>query len=367
MKWLPAAALACSLMNASGDTARFYIGTNTRDTGSKGIYTGVLDTHTGALGAIELAAEAANPTFLALAPGGKFLYAALEAQGGAVGAFSIGEAGKLQTLNTAPSGGNGACHVSVDSAGRHALVANYGGGNISCLAILPDGSLGSSTAFVQFSGSGPHPGRQQKSYAHAIYTDPTDKTAYACDLGADKIWSFRYDNGTLTPTDPPAGLVPPGSGPRHLALHPNGRFAYANNEMGLSVTTFDRDPATGALTAIQTLPTSEKLSGPAPGITTSEIICHPSGKWLYVSSRGDDIIAVYRIGADGRLTLLENAPAGVEIPRGMGLDPSGQWIVVAGQKDNRLAALKIDPATGKLSAPVHTAEVPAPVCVVFGP
>lgn len=365
MKWLSAAALACTMLNAQSDTARFYIGTNTRETGSKGIYTGVLDTHTGALGGIELAAEAGNPTFLALAPGGKFLYAALEAQGGAVGAFAVGDGGKLQALNTAPSGGNGACHVSVDSAGRHALVANYGGGNISCLAIQPDGSLGASTAFVQFSGSGPHPGRQQKSYAHAIYTDPEDKFAYACDLGADKIWTFRYDNGKLTPTDPPAGLVPPGGGPRHLALHPNGRFAYANNEMGLSVTAFARDPENGTLAAIQTVPTSEKLTGPAPGVTTSEILCHPSGKWLYVSSRGDDIIAVYSIGQDGKLTLIENAPAGVQVPRGMSLDPSGQWLLVAGQKDNRLNTLKVDQATGKLSPTSQSAEVPAPVCVIF--
>lgn len=367
MKWLPAALLAASTMTALSNDARFYLGTNTGKTESKGIYIGVLDTRTGALGGVELAAEANNPSFLALAPDGKFLYAALEGAGGAVGAFRVEPDGKLSPLNTAPSGGNGACHVSVDHAGRHVLVANYGGGNISCLAIQPDGSLGQSTDFVQFSGSGPHPGRQQKSYAHAIYTDATDTFVYACDLGSDKVWSFRFDKaaGTLTPTDPTAGVVPPGGGPRHLAIHPNGRFAYANNEMGLSVTTFARDPHTGLLTALQTVPTSEKLTGPAAGVTTSEIICHPSGKWLYVSSRGDDIIAVYAIAEDGKLTLLENAPAGVQIPRGMGLDPTGQWLVVAGQKDNRLTVLKIDPVSGKLTPTGQSVAAPSPICVVF--
>ncbi len=367
MNWLTAALLAASTMTALCQDARFYLGTNTGKTDSKGIFTGVLDTRTGALGGVELAAEANNPSFLALAPGGKFLFAALESAGGAVGAFRIGADGRLTSLNTAPSGGNGACHVSVDQAGRHVLVANYGGGNISCLPIQSDGSVGPATAFVQFSGSGPHPGRQQKSYAHAIYTDAVDTFVYACDLGSDKVWSFRYDKaaGTLTPTDPAAGLVPPGGGPRHLAIHPGGRFAYANNEMGLSVTAFSRNPATGILTALQTVPTSEKLTGPTDGVSTAEIICHPSGKWLYVSSRGDDIIAVYAIAPDGKLTLLENAPAGVQIPRGMGLDPTGQWLVVAGQKDNRLTVLKIDPTTGKLTPTGQSVETPSPICVVF--
>jgi 6-phosphogluconolactonase len=367
MKWLPAILVIASAMSASSETVRFYVGTNTRENGSRGIYSGLLDTQTGALSGIELAAEAGNPSFLALAPGGKTLYAALESGGGAVGAYRVEADGKLSALNTASSGGDGACHVSVDHAGKHVFVANYGGGNISALAIEPDGSLGKSTAFVQFSGSGPHPGRQKKSYAHAIYSDAGDDFVYACDLGSDRVWSFQFDKaaGTLKATPKEAGQVPPGGGPRHLAIHPNGRFAYANNEMGLSVTTFARDPATGELTVLGTVPTSEKLTGPAAGVTTAEIICHPNGKWLYVSSRGDDIIAVYSIAEDGSLKLIENAPAGVQLPRGMGLDPSGQWLVVGGQKDDRLTTLKIDQATGKLTPSGHTVEAFAPICIVF--
>jgi 6-phosphogluconolactonase len=367
MKWLTAILVIASAMSASSETLRFYIGTNTRENGSRGIYTGLLDTNTGALSGIELAAEATNPSFLALAPNGKTLYASLEAKGGAVGAYKVEADGKLSPLNTTSSGGDGACHVSVDRAGKHVFVANYGGGSVSALAIEPDGSLGKSTAHVKFSGSGPHPDRQKKPYGHAIYADAKDAFVYACDLGTDKVWSFAFDkdSGSLTATPQTAGQVPPGGGPRHLAFHPNGRFAYANNEMGLSVTTFSRDPATGDLTALGTVPTSEKLTGPTAGITTSEIICHPNGKWLYVSSRGDDIVAVYSIAEDGSLTLIQNAPAGVQLPRGMGLDPSGQWLVVGGQKDDKLTTLKIDPATGKLTPSGHTVAAFTPICIVF--
>lgn len=367
MKWLSAFLIIVSAMSAPSETVRFYIGTNTRENGSRGIYSGLLDTNTGALSGIELAAEAVNPSFLALAPDKKSLYAALEAKGGAVGAYRVEADGKLSALNTASSGGDGACHVSVDRAGKHLFVANYGGGSVSTLAIEPDGSLGKSTAYVKFTGSGPHPDRQKKPYGHAIYADPEDKFVYACDLGSDKVWSFQFDKeaGTLTPTPQGAGQVPPGGGPRHLAVHPNGRFAYANNEMGLSVTAFSRDPLTGELTARETVPTSEKLTGPVAGVTTSEIICHPNGKWLYVSSRGDDIVAVYSIADDGSITLIQNAPAGVQIPRGMGLDPSGQWLVVGGQKDDKLTTLKIDSATGKLSPSGQVVAAFTPICIIF--
>lgn len=368
MKWFAASLLALT-MTAHSDTVRFYLGTSTGKSGSKGIYSATLDPGTGKLGEPELAAEAANPTFVAVAPGGRTVYAALEADGGAVGAYRVEESGSLTALNTVPSGGDGACHVSTDHSGRHALVANYGGGSAAVIALRPDGSLGNQTAFVQFSGSGPHPKRQQKSYGHGIIADSSDRTVYVNDLGADRVWSFRFDSaaGTLVATDPPAGVVPPGGGPRHLALHPNGKFAYANNEMGLSVTGFTRDADTGVLTPLGTWPTSESLTGPVEGVTTSEIICHPNGRWLYVSSRGDNTLAAFRIGDDGVLERIQSVPAEVEIPRGMALDPSGRWLVVAGQKDHRLTAFSVDPTSGTLTPTGQFVSVPAPVCVAFVP
>lgn len=360
--------LAATAMTSPNTKSRFFLGTFTENTGSRGIYTGMLDTQTGAFGTVTLAAEATNPTFLAASPDGQLLYTVLETAEGAVGAFRITREGGLAALNTKPSGGKDACHVSLDSQGRHVFVANYGGGSLACLPIAPDGSLADPTAAIQLSGSGPHP-RQGKSYAHAINADPEDRRVYVCDLGADTVWIFDFDKetGRLTPRNPSGALVPPGSGPRHLVLHPNGRFAYVTNEMGLTVTAFARDPATGHLTPLESVPTPENTSLPTKGVTTSEILCHPNGRWLYVSSRGDNTLIAFAIQEDGCLTRIQNTPAGVEIPRGMGLDPSGRWLVVAGQKDNRLVSFAIDPATGHLAPSGHSAEAPAPVCVTFVP
>ena len=362
--------LACALLTtaAKAADATFYLGTYTRPGKSQGIYVGKLDTETGRLGPLVLAAEAKNPSFVALSPNGKFLYAAMEADGGAVGAFVVQSDGTLRALNQASTGGAGACHVWVDATGRTVLAANYGGGSVAAFPAKPDGSLGERSAFVQFTGTGPDKSRQDKPHAHAIYTDAANRFVYSPDLGTDNVWIFKLDaaKSTLTATEPPSGKVPPGAGPRHFAIHPNGKLAYANNEMGLSVTAFSRDPATGALKEIQTVPTVPDGTPPA-GVSTAEIFCHPTGKWLYVSNRGHDTIAVHAIAGDGKLTRIENAPAGVKVPRGFGIDPSGRWLIAGGQDDNRIAVHKIDPATGKLTATGETAEVGSPVCVLFAP
>lgn len=345
--------------------ATFFLGTYTRPGKSLGIYVGKLDTATGKLSPIALAAEAKSPSFVALSPDGRFLYATMES---GVGAFALGADGKLTMLNEEPSGGSGACHVWVDATGRNVMVANYGGGSVAIFQTKNDGSLGERTAFEQFTGSGPNPQRQTKPYGHAIYTDAANKFVYCCDLGSDKVWIFHFDagQGTLTPAEPAFAQVPPGGGPRHLAFHPNGKFAYANNELNMTVTAFGRDAATGALKEIHTLSTLPEGT-PIERVSTAEIFCHPTGKWLYVSNRGHDTIAIYAIGEDGKLTWLEAAPANVRVPRGFAIDPTGQWLIAAGQNDNRIAVLKIDVATGKLSPTDQTGEVGAPVCVLFAP
>jgi 6-phosphogluconolactonase len=248
------------------------------------------------------------------------------------------------------------------------LAANYGGGSIAAFRTQPDGSLGERSAFVQFTGGSVNPKRQEKPHAHAIYTDPANKFVYSPDLGTDNVWTFKLDpaTGTLTATEPPSGKVPPGSGPRHLAIHPNGKFAFVCNEMTLTATAFQRDPSTGALKEIETvstLPPGTEIKG----YSTAEIFVHPTGKWLYVSNRTHDTIAVLSIADDGRIKLVEAAPAGVKVPRGFGLDPTGNWLVAGGQNDDRIAVHKIDPATGKLTLTGETAEVGAPVCVLFAP
>ncbi len=366
MKLLPLFALMASTSLAADAT--FYLGTYTKPGKSQGIYVGTINTETGKLGPLKLAAEAKSPSFVALSPNGKNLYACAEAGGGAVAAFAVQPDGTLQPLNQGDTGGAGACHVWVDATGGTVLAANYGGGSIAAFRTKPDGSLGERSAFVQFTGSSVNPKRQEKPHAHAIYADAANKFVYSPDLGTDNVWIFKLDpaKGTLTPTEPPSGKVPPGGGPRHLAIHPNGKFAFVNNEMTLTVTAFHRDSATGALKEIETVSTLPEGTDTAK-LSTAEIFCHPSGKWLYVSNRTHDTIAVFTIAADGKLKLIENAPAGVKVPRGFGLDPSGKWLIAGGQSDDRIAVHKIDPATGKLTLTGETAEVGSPVCVLFAP
>ncbi len=352
---------------ASAALLPFYLGTMTDHSTSQGIYLGLLETTTGKLGPLTLAVATKNPNFLALSPDGKFLYAAIcTHNGSAVEAYARQPDGTLKLLNERPAGGEDACFVSVDATGREVFVANYGGGNIAGFPTNPDGSLGARAALVAFTGSGPNPSRQKKPYAHSIYPDPANKFIYACDLGSDRVWNFKLDaaHATLTPNDPPAIKVPPGSGPRHLAFAPNGQFVYVANEMGLTVAVFARDAVTGHLTLLETVPTLPPGT-PGEGVTVAEVCCHPSGKWLYVSNRGCDTLSVFSIAADGRLTLQQSVPSVVQFPRSFALDPSGQWLIAAGQKDNKIAVFKIDPATGQLSATDQSAQVGTPVCVLF--
>ena len=359
------AILLLSGLSAVADPVRFYLGSYTENPLSKGIYTGTLDPQTGQLGPVTLAAKAVSPSFLAFSPDRKVVYAAAEGGQGTVSAFRKEADGSLTLLNEVPSGSVD-CHVSVDATGHTLFLASYGSGNVSAFSLKDDGSVDHRTAFVQETGTGPNPVRQTQPHLHSMYHDPENRRVYACDLGTDHVYIFDYDPATsgLTPAQPPFATVPPGSGPRHLAWSPDGRFAYVNGEMGLNVTVFSRDPATGTLTAIQTIPTLPP-GADTNGVTTAEILFHPSGRWLYVSNRGCGTIAVYARGEDGKLTWVQNASAQVMVPRGFGLDRSGKWLLVGGQSDNKIAVLKIDGATGKLSATDQTATVGAPVCVIF--
>ncbi|MCE0523160.1 MAG: lactonase family protein [Methylacidiphilales bacterium] len=353
--------LFCLLLGhcALAEVLPFYISTG------KGIYRDTLDTGTGKLGTPTLAVAAVNSNFLALSPDNQFLFATL---GDTVGSFQVQPDGTLKPLNEQPSGGGTPCHVSLDKTGHDVFVANYDGGNIASFAVDGQGRIGERTAFIQFTGSGPDPNRQTKSYAHSVYADPENKFVYSCDLGSDSVWIFKFDagHGALVPADPPVAKVPPGSGPRHLAFHPGGKFVYVVSEMGISVTVFARDPSDGALTALQTVSALPRGT-PAKNVNTAEIFCHPSGQWLYASLRGADKIAVFAIASDGRLKLIQNAFSVARFPRSFALDPTGQWLITAGQQDNRIALLRIDPASGLLTPTDQTAAVAAPVCVLFVP
>jgi 6-phosphogluconolactonase len=362
-------AFALGLRSTSAAPEHFYLGTYTHHSLGRGIYQGTLDPATGHLSPLTLAATAPDPGFLALSPNGGTLYAAEEMpEGGSVEAWSRADDGQLTPLNRRSANGKGTCFVSVDPTGRDLLAANYGSGSFVCFRLRPDGAIADQTHFELFSGSGPNPQRQQGSHAHAVYASPDDAFVYVCDLGTDCVWTFNFDaaTGKLAMSYPPAGQVAPGSGPRHLVFSPNGRFAYVVSEMACTVTVFARDPATGILTPGQVISTLADDSH-AAGTTTAEIALHPNGKWLYVSNRGVNTLAVFSVDSTGGLQLIQSVPAGVQVPRSFALDPMGRWLIAAGQADNRLAVLRIDPDTGKLSATTGSVAAPCPVCVLFAP
>ena len=248
--------------SGSGDML-VYFGTYTGEK-SKGVYVSRLDLASGALSRPELAGETASPSFLAVHPSQNFLYAINEIgnfQGkasGSVSAFAIDRnTGRLTALNQQPSVGPGPAHLVVDKAGRNALVANYGGGSVAVVPIGPDGALKPPSAFIQHTGSSVNPQRQKEPHAHSINLDPANRFAYAADLGLDKVLVYRFDadKGSLVANDPPFAQVAAGAGPRHFAIHPNGRFAYVINELNLTVTAFRRDSDGGSLTDLQTIST----------------------------------------------------------------------------------------------------------------
>lgn len=353
---------------------RVYFGTYTGGK-SQGIYRSELDLATGALSPPVLAGEAVNPSFLALRPGGKFLYACSELQAdgkriGAVAAFAVDSAtGDLKALNKQPSGGGGPCHVSVDPSGSCVLVANYGGGSVSALPIAADGSLATPGSVVQHTGSSVNKQRQSAPHAHSINPDPAGRFAFAADLGLDKLLVYKLAaaDGRLTANDPPFATVDPGAGPRHFAFHPGGKFAYVINEISLTVTAFAYDADRGALSPVQTIDTLPPGASRV-GASTAEVQVHPSGKFLYGSNRGHNTIAVFAIdGTTGKLTAVGHQGEDVKTPRNFGVDPSGRYVLVANQDGDSVVVFAVDPSTGMLKTTGHKIAVPKPVCVKFAP
>jgi len=336
----------------------FYIGTYTRPGASQGIYRSALDPKTGKLSAPELAAKAENPSYLAVHPNGKALYAVLEFTAGEVAAYAIRPDGGLDPLNRQSWKGGGPCHVGIDAKGEYLLASAYGQGSLGCFPVEADGRLGPVASEFQNQGSGPNRQRQEGPHLHSAYF--FDGRVLACDLGTDQILLFGFQKGQLAPK--PFVRAQPGGGPRHLAFHPNGKTVYANLELGNAVCAYAWDGS--ALTLRQTLKTLPEGTDET-GKTTAAILCHPNGKRLYVSNRGHDSIAVFAIASDGRLRLSGVFPAGVKEPRGMALDPQGKWLVVAGQNSGDAVSLRIDSRTGRLSEPVSRIRVGSPVCIAF--
>lgn len=344
-----------------------YIGTYTAPNKSEGIYICRLDLNTGELNTPQLAAKSPNPSFLTIDPSGKYVYACNEVNrgNGMVTAFAINSDGSLKELNQKTSGGTSACYVSTDPSGKVAMVANYGSGSVESLPIHEDGTLGDVATFDQHQGKGANPQRQEGPHGHCIDSDPAGKFVLSCDLGLDKVLIYRLDAATakLTPNDPAFGSVPAGSGPRHIAFHPNGKLVYVINEMGSSVTAFHYDPQAGSLQPFQTTSTlPDDFKGESSG---AEIQVHPNGKFLYASNRGHDSIAVFAIDDSGKLTPVDHTSTQGKMPRSFGIEPTGTLLVAANQSGNNLVVFRIDQNTGKLTPTGSNVKLDAPVCVKF--
>jgi 6-phosphogluconolactonase len=351
-----------------------YFGTYTGEK-SKGIYVSRMNPATGQLTPPELAAEVTSPSFLAVHPTRNLLYSVNEVNTfdgkttGAVSAFSVDRAtGKLTLLNQESSAGAGPAHLVVDKEGRNVLVANYGGGSVAVLPIDRDGKLKAASSFVQHTGSSVNQSRQKEPHAHSINVDAADRFAYVADLGLDKVLVYRYDSakGTLTPNDPPFAAVKPGSGPRHFAFHPGGRFAYVINELTCTVTAFRNDPARGALTEIQTVSTLPAGTDMQSQFSGSEVQVHPSGRFLYAANRGHNTIAVFTIDqSSGQLTLVQNQLTLGNTPRGFGIDPAGAFLLAGNQRSDSVVVFRIDQKTGRLTPTGQKLDIGAPVSVKF--
>ncbi len=351
-----------------------YVGTYTgEETKSKGIYAFRYDAATAQVTPLGLAAESTNPSFVAVHPNGKFLYAVNELgnykgpNSGGVSAFAIDRTtGKLTFLNELPSRGADPCYITVDKTGKFVLVANYTGGSVIVYPILEDGRLGEASAFVQHTGHGPNAERQEGPHAHSIDLSPDNRFAFVDDLGLDELLVYKFDaaKGSLAPNDPPFAKVDAGAGPRHFTLRPDGKFAYVITEMGRSVTVFSNDAASGRLERLQTLTTLPKdFTGRNDD---AEIEVSPSGKFLYASNRGHESIAVFAIdSAKGTLTTVEIASTRGKEPRSFEIDPTGKMLFAANQKSDNIVIFKIDAKTGKLIPAGQVLDVASPVCVKF--
>jgi 6-phosphogluconolactonase len=357
-----------------------YIGTYTLEgSDSKGIYAYRFNAETGQLTPIGLTAESVNPSFVAIHPNHRFLYAVNEIsnykgeKSGAVSAFAIDHTtGKLTLLNQIASRGAGPCYLSLDKTGKYVMVANYDGGSLAVFPVLEDGRLGGSTAFVQNSGHGTNPQRQEGPHAHSIDMSPDNRFALVDDLGLDETLSYRFDSatGSLAAADAPANpkiaKADSGAGPRHLAFAPNGKFVYVVDEMQSAVSAFRYDADSGALQHVQTI--SILPQGFSGENTAAEIEVHPSGKFLYASNRGHDSIAVFSIDGDkGTLTNVEYASTKGVSPRNFEIAPGGSLLFVANEKSNNIVVFRINQQTGKLIPTGKFLEVAQPVCVKFVP
>ena len=364
-------------MQLAAATMTGWIGTYTTakevSTGSLGIYAFQWDTERGALSGIHAVGTTTNPSFLALHPSGRFLYAvnqdAPSSGSDHITAFAIGDATSseaLRAVGSVSSHGLGPCHLSIDVTGRWLFVANYLSGTIAVYPIQPDGRLGEAQQTIQQKGSGPVAGRQESAHAHEVVQSPDGRFLLSVDLGADRIFVYRFDaaTGALTPNSAPEVIFPAGYGPRHMVFSKDARRIYVVTELTPAVVTLRWNARRGVMSQLgvtSTLPSADQDEH-----SGAEIVLHSNGKFLYASNRGNsNTIAIFRIGRDGLPIPAGHVSSGGRLPRFFDIDPSGKFLIAANQGSGDLFTFRIDPASGALTPLETRVAVPAPVSFVF--
>jgi 6-phosphogluconolactonase len=333
----------------------------------EGICVFAMDDSSGQLEAVQVQRGVSNPSFLALAPDGRFLFCVNGGNANGASAFAVDPAsGTLTAINRQEIGSKNPAHICVAPDGRHVLTANYSGGTVSVLPIGDDGRLGPPTQVLHHAGpTGPNSRRQDMPHPHMVVFDPTGRFVLVNDLGLDRTFVYRLENGQLVANDPPFGQARPGAGPRHAAFHPGGRFVYVINELDSSLAAFAWGAQRGTLEEVEhasTLP--EGFSGES---TTAQVVVAPSGQFVYGSNRGHDSIAIFAIDqATGHLTPRGHEPTQGRTPRNFNIDPDGRFLFAANQDSDSLVSFRIDERSGGLAPTGQVVPVGSPSCVAFG-
>jgi 6-phosphogluconolactonase len=362
-----ALALGCSPAFAAGNIA--YVGTYT-NAAAKGIYALKWEAASKKFVSLGLQAEVANPSFVAVSPSHKFLYAITERAArrdgtGSVSSYAIDPAsGALKLINRVPAHGNTSAHLVVDASAKWLLVANYGSGSVASFALNADGSIGEMADFKQHAGSSVNPHRQMGPHPHEVVMSPDNRFLLVPDLGLDQVFVYGLDSATGKLTLASTTDTRPGFGPRHLLFGKGGKFIYVLGEMGSAVTVMSYSKGSGMLVPIQIIDTvPEHLTVEN---NSAELALSPDGRFLYASNRGHDSVTVFKIGGNGQLTLVQNIPSQGHIPRGMAIDSDGMHLLTGNQESNNIVIFDRDAKTGKLTPTGQVmTDIPAAVCILF--
>ena len=361
---LIASTFSCAQQNKKSAPEHYLlVGTYTSGK-SEGIYVYKFNSETGSFSQVSTA-KADNPSFLAVSPNEKFIYAVNENGNdkGSIAAYAFDKnTGQLSFLNKQSSGGDHPCYVNIDKSGKWVVAGNYSGGSLAVFQAMSDGALLPSSQVINHEGQSANKQRQDKAHVHSTVFSPDDKYLFVPDLGLDKVMIYPFDSrsGKLDPASSSFAQTEPGTGPRHFTFDPSGNYAYLIEELSGNVHAFSYKD--GKLTSIQTIsaiPADYKGS-----VGSADIHVSPDGKFLYASNRGEsNTIAIFSVAKDGKLTLVGHQSTLGKTPRNFNFDPSGNFLLVANQNGNNIVIFKRDKKTGLLSPLEKQIEVPNPVCI----